>query len=140
MTVISPCSYSTSTEDKVLVTWIFAQLGRTLLLPEQHMNACTALCGSGPAFYALILEAMTDGGVMMGLPRPEAQMMAAQTMQGAARLVLGGEHPAIIREQVSTPAGCTIGGLLVLEDGKVRSTIARGIQEATRVASGLGSK
>lgn len=138
MTVISPNGMSM--DERVLVTWVFAQLGRTLVLPEKHMDACTALCGSGPAFYALILEAMADGGVMMGLPRPEAQMMAAQTMQGAARMVLGGEHPAIIREQVSTPAGCTIGGLLVLEDGRLRSTIARGIQEATKVASGLGSK
>lgn len=103
------------------------------------MDACTALCGSGPAFYALMIEAMADGGVMMGLPRAEAQMMAAQTMQGTGRMVLSGQHPAIIREQVSTPAGCTIGGLLVLEDGRVRSTVARGIQEATRVAAGLGS-
>ena len=76
---------------------------------------------------------------MMGLPRAEAQMMAAQVMQGTGRMVLRGEHPAIIREQVSTPAGCTIGGLLVLEDGKVRSTVARGIQEATRVAAELGN-
>lgn len=104
------------------------------------MDASTALCGSGPAFMALVLEAMADGGVMMGLPRVEAQTMAAQTMKGCAGMVLDGEHPAIIREKVSTPAGCTIGGLLILEDGRLRSTLARGIQEATRVASGLGSK
>jgi len=140
MTVISlpTSSPALHPDESTLITWIFSQLGLTLVLPEKHLDACTALCGSGPAFYALILEAMADGGVMMGIPRAEAQMMAAQTMQGAARMVLRGEHPAIIREQVSTPAGCTIGGLLVLEDGKVRSTIARGIQEATRVAAGLG--
>ncbi|KAF8473272.1 pyrroline-5-carboxylate reductase dimerization-domain-containing protein [Kalaharituber pfeilii] len=137
MTVIS-LSDSLPAEEKALVQWIFGQIGKALILPEKHMDACTALCGSGPAFYALIVEAMADGGVMMGLPRAEAQMMAAQTMQGAGRMVLAGQHPAIIREQVSTPAGCTIGGLLVLEDGKVRSTIARGIQEAANLAAGLG--
>ncbi|KAF8453502.1 pyrroline-5-carboxylate reductase dimerization-domain-containing protein, partial [Terfezia claveryi] len=140
MTVISlPPSPPLPASETALITWIFNQIGLSLVLPEKHMDACTALCGSGPAFYALMIEAMSDGGVMMGLPRAEAQMMAAQVMQGAGRMVLRGEHPAIIREQVSTPAGCTIGGLLVLEDGKVRSTVARGIQEATRVAAGLGS-
>lgn len=124
--------------ERSLIQWIFSQIGKSLILSEKHMDACTALCGSGPAFCALIVEAMADGGVMMGLPRAEAQMMAAQTMQGAARMVLSGQHPAIIREQVSTPAGCTIGGLLVLEDGKVRSTIARTIQEATNLARSLG--
>lgn len=137
MTVISPPPTLTRAEQS-LVQWMFSQIGRSIILPEKHMDACTALCGSGPAFYALIVEAMADGGVMMGLPRAEAQMMAAQTMQGAGRMVLAGQHPAIIREQVSTPAGCTIGGLLVLEDGRVRSTIARGIQEATQLAAGLG--
>ncbi|KAF3938328.1 hypothetical protein ABW19_dt0209613 [Dactylella cylindrospora] len=140
MTVISCDPQVIPQEERDLVFWIFSQIGRAIFLAEKHMDASTALCGSGPAFMALVLEAMADGGVMMGLPRVEAQMMAAQTMKGTAGMVLDGEHPAIIREKVSTPAGCTIGGLLVLEDGRLRSTIARGIQEATRVASGLGSK
>ncbi|KAG0635256.1 pyrroline-5-carboxylate reductase dimerization-domain-containing protein [Tuber brumale] len=139
MTVIS-AGDDISPEEKALVSWIFSQVGRSLVLGEKHMDACTALCGSGPAFYALIVEAMADGGVMMGLPRAEAQMMAAQTMQGTGRMVLAGQHPAIIREQVSTPAGCTTHGLLILEDGKVRSTIARTIREATNMAAGLGKK
>lgn len=163
MTVISTVN-DLHPSEKALVSWIFSQIGKSLILGEKHMDACTALCGSGPAFFALIVEAMADGGVMMGLPRAEAQMMAAQSthfyttpsgsllleyllihcgkslaMQGTGRLVLSGQHPAIIREQVSTPAGCTIGGLLMLEDGKVRSTIARAIQEATNMAAGLGS-
>ncbi|KAF3915335.1 hypothetical protein AA313_de0204866 [Arthrobotrys entomopaga] len=140
MTVISCDPTLIPQEERDLVFWIFSQIGRAIFLAEKHMDASTALCGSGPAFMALVLEAMADGGVMMGLPRVEAQMMAAQTMRGTAGMVLDGEHPAIIREKVSTPAGCTIGGLLILEDGRLRSTIARGIQEATRVASGLGSK
>lgn len=102
------------------------------------MDVSTALCGSGPAFLALFLEAMADGAVAMGLPRAEAQLMAAQTMRGTAGLVLNGDHPAIIREKVSTPGGCTIGGLLVLEEGTVRGTVSRSIREATVVASQLG--
>lgn len=123
-----------------LVGWIFSQIGRSVFLPEKLMDACTALCASGPAFCALMLEAMADGGVMMGIPRAEATMMAAQTMQGAARMVLAGQHPAVLREQVSTPAGCTIGGLLALEDGKVRGTVARAIEETTKIAAALGKK
>ncbi|KAK9449848.1 pyrroline-5-carboxylate reductase dimerization-domain-containing protein [Limtongia smithiae] len=125
---------------KATIHWIFSQIGRALFLEEKHFDACTALCGSGPAFACVMLEAMTDGGVMMGLPFAVAQELAAQTMQGAARMVLDGNHPAVIRNAVSTPGGCTIGGLLVMEDGKIRSTIARSIQEATNIASGLGKK
>lgn len=102
------------------------------------MDVSTALCGSGPAFLSLFLEALADGAVAMGLPRAEAQLMAAQTMRGTAGLVLEGEHPALVREKVSTPGGCTIGGLLVLEEGRVRGSIARGVREATVVAGKLG--
>lgn len=78
MTVISTAD-DLPNEEKTLVSWIFSQIGKSLILGEKHMDACTALCGSGPAFYALFIEAMADGGVMMGLPRAEAQMMAAQS-------------------------------------------------------------
>lgn len=121
-----------------LVTWMFNRIGRVVHLPPSQMDASTALCGSGPAFFALVLEAIADGAVAMGLPRAEAQLMAAQTMKGTAGLVLNGEHPAIVREKVSTPGGCTIGGLLVLEEGSVRGTVARGVRQATVVASQLG--
>lgn len=118
---------------------IFASTGRCLTLEEKHMDAVTGLSGSGPAFAFVVLEALVDGGVMMGLPRDAALELAAQTMQGAARLVLsGGGHPAALKDQVTTPAGCTIAGLLTMEDGKIRSTLARAIQEATQVAAGLG--
>ena len=109
-------------------------------LPPEAMDASTALCGSGPAFFALILEAIADGAVAMGIPRAQAQLMAAQTMKGTAALVLNGEHPVGVREKVMTPGGCTSKGLLVMEDGKLRSTLARGLEEATIVASGLGKK
>jgi pyrroline-5-carboxylate reductase len=121
-----------------LVTWIFRRIGDVVYLPAANMDASTALCGSGPAFFALMLEAAIDGAVAMGLPRVEAQRMAAQAMRGTAGLVLNGDHPALLRDKVSTPGGCTIGGLLVLEEGRVRGTVARAVREATVVASQLG--
>ncbi|SGY80389.1 BQ5605_C008g05374 [Microbotryum silenes-dioicae] len=108
-------------------------------LGNQHFDAVTAVCGSGPAFVCLVLEAIADGGVMMGLPRSEALELAAQTMQGAARMVLQtGMHPAALKDSVTTPGGCTIAGLLALEDGRVRSTVARCIQATALHAAGLG--
>ena len=121
-----------------IVTWIFERVGRVLQLQPAAMDAATALCGSGPAFCALIMEALADGALAMGVPRAEAQMMAAQTMRGATGLVLDGEHPAIVREKVSTPGGCTIGGLLVLEEGCVRGMVSKAVREATVVANQLG--
>jgi pyrroline-5-carboxylate reductase len=138
MTVIATSNPPLPQELNALVTWMFNRIGRVVSLPPAQMDASTALCGSGPAFFALVLEAMADGAVAMGLPRAEAQLMAAQTMRGTAGLVLNGEHPALVREKVSTPGGCTIGGLLVLEEGTVRGTLARGVREATVVASQLG--
>ncbi|KAF9027269.1 delta 1-pyrroline-5-carboxylate reductase [Haplosporangium bisporale] len=118
---------------------IFSTLGRCRILDEKHLDAVTALAGSGPAFACVMLEALADGGVMMGLPRDVATELAAQVLQGAARMVLTtGAHPAAIKDSVTTPGGCTIAGLLTMEDGKIRSTLARTIQEATTVASTLG--
>ncbi|MEO0479198.1 MAG: pyrroline-5-carboxylate reductase [Planctomycetota bacterium] len=118
---------------------VFQSVGRVLELDEKHLDVVTGLSGSGPAFAMVMIEALADGGVMMGLPRDAALELAAQTMQGASRLVLEtGQHPAALKDDVTTPAGSTIAGLLMLEDGRIRSTLARAIQETTRVASGLG--
>lgn len=145
MTVITPSldsapGVSTDVElEKTIILNIFSSIGRCRFLEEKHFDACTALSGSGPAFACVFLEAIADGGVMMGLPRAEALELAAQTLQGAARMVLqDGAHPAQIKDAVTTPGGCTIAGLLALEDGRVRSTIARAIQIATERASVLG--
>ena len=138
MTVIATTAPPLPPPVSSLVTWIFKRIGDVVYLPPQTMDASTALCGSGPAFFALMLEAAIDGAVAMGLPRAEAQRMAAQTMRGAAGLVLHGDHPALLRDKVSTPGGCTIGGLLVLEEGRGRGTVARAVREATVVASQLG--
>jgi len=138
MTVIAISEPPLDIEVSNLITWIFKRIGDVVYLPASNMDASTALCGSGPAFFALMLEATIDGAVAMGLPRAEAQRMAAQTMRGAAGMVLAGEHPALLRDKVTTPGGCTIGGLLVLEEGRVRGTVARAVREATVVASQLG--
>jgi pyrroline-5-carboxylate reductase len=138
MTVIASSSPPLPEDMKELVTWMFERIGLVVELSPHLMDVSTAVCGSGPAFFALMLEAMSDGGVAMGLPRKEAQLMAAQTMKGAAGMVLNGEHPALLRDKVSTPGGCTIGGLLVLEEGRVRGNVARAVREATVVAGELG--
>lgn len=138
MTVIGTTSPPLPAEWSELVTWIFTRIGKVVYLPPSQMDVCTALCGSGPAFVALMLEGLADGAVAMGLPRAEAQMMAAHVMKGTCAMVESGEHPAIVREKVSSPGGCTIGGLLVLEEAGTRGDIARGVREATCVASQLG--
>ncbi|SPO20227.1 probable PRO3 - delta 1-pyrroline-5-carboxylate reductase [Ustilago trichophora] len=141
MTILTPLpsSLPNAELDRNILLSIFSAVGRCRFLDEKHFDACTALAGSGPAFACVFLEAMADGGVMMGLPRQEALELAAQTMQGAARMVMqSGMHPAAIKDSVTTPGGCTIAGLLNLEDGKVRSTVARTIQAAAEHASGLG--
>ena len=86
------------------------------------------------------MEALSDAGVRVGLPRQVALTLVAQTVLGAATMVLSTKrHPAALRDDVTTPAGCTIGGILVLEDGKVRSVLARAVEEATKIAAHLGS-
>ncbi len=120
-------------------TRLFETVGRCIEVEDKLMDAVTSLGGSGPAFVYVMIEAIADGGVMMGLPRQVALQIAAQVFQGAARMVLQTDrHPAALKDQVTTPAGCTIAGILTMEDGRIRSVLARTIQEATRVAGELG--
>ncbi len=119
---------------------MFAAVGRVIELEDKHMDAVTSLNGSGPAFAYVMLEAMADGGVMMGLRRDVALEIAASVFLGAASMVLDTKlHPAALKDQVTTPAGSTIAGLLTMEDGRIRSVLARTIQEATKVAASLGA-
>lgn len=118
---------------------IFTSVGECTELEPKLMDAVTSLNGSGPAFVYVMLEAMADGGVMMGLPRDVALRMAAHVFRGAAAMVLDTDmHPAALKDQVTTPAGCTIAGILTMEDGRIRSVLARAVQEAAKVAAGLG--
>ena len=140
MTVVAPGVRATEADLEAALT-IFRPLGRALRLDEEHMNTVTGLSGSGPAFVYVIIEALSERGVMMGLPRSVATELAAQTVKGAARMVLEtGRHPAALKDDVTTPAGCTISALLSLEDGRLRSVLARGVQEAARSAAGLGGE
>jgi pyrroline-5-carboxylate reductase len=121
------------------VARVFRSVGGVVELEDRHMDAVTGLNGSGPAFVYVMLEAMADGGVMMGLPRDVAIEIAASVFRGSAAMVLDTKaHPAALKDEVTTPAGCTIAGLLTMEDGRIRSVLARTIQEATKVASQLG--
>ena len=117
---------------------VFEAVGQCLAVDESHFNAITALSGSGPAYQYLIMEALADAGVRVGLPRQLALKLVAQTVLGSAKMVQStGRHPAELRDDVTTPAGCTIGGLMMLEDGKIRSVLARAVEEATRIAAQL---
>jgi pyrroline-5-carboxylate reductase len=138
MTVLAPGATATA-EHVMVARRIFESVGRVVELDDKHMDAVTSLNGSGPAFVYVMLEALADGGVMMGLPRGVALEIAAQVFLGAARMVLEtGHHPAALKDEVTTPAGSTIAGLLTMEDGRIRSVLARAIQEATGVAAALG--
>ncbi len=117
---------------------MFDAVGRVVVVDEKHMDAVTGLSASGAAFVYIILESLAEGGVKMGLPRDVATLLAAQTMQGAARTVLEtGDHPALLKDGVTTPAGCTIDGILELEDGKVRVTLIKAVVKATQRAKEL---
>ena len=128
-----------SSHDLARARQIFEAVGKCLATDEKHFDAITALSGSGPAYLYLIMEALADAGVRVGLPRQLALTLVAQAMLGAATMVLStGRHPAALRDDVTTPAGCTIGGILVLEDGRIRSVLARAVEEATMIAAHLG--
>jgi pyrroline-5-carboxylate reductase len=117
---------------------LFSGLGRVVTVEENLMNAVTAVSGCGPAYVYLIVEALTDAGVSLGLPRKIALELAAQTLHGSSALVLAsGVHPAALKDDVTTPAGCTIDGLLALEEGRLRSTLARAVAAAARRSAAL---
>lgn len=134
------CGGRTATRDHVETAQrMFSAVGRCVATDESYFNAITAIAGSGPAYVYLMLEAFADAGVNVGLPRDLAIELVAQTMLGATKMVQEtGRHPAALRDDVTTPAGCTIAGLLVMEDGKVRSVLARAVEEATRIVGNLG--
>lgn len=123
---------------------IFNAVGRAVELPEHMMDAVTGLSGSGPAYMFLILEALSDAGVKVGLPRDAALLLAAQTMLGSARMLIEAEgHPAKMKEMVTTPGGTTIEGLYALEQAGLRGTLMKAVEAATRrsreLASGIKS-
>jgi pyrroline-5-carboxylate reductase len=125
-------------EEIALACSLFDVVGRTVVVDEKHMDAVTGLSASGPAFIYIILESLAEAGVKVGLPRDVATLLAAQTTMGAAKVVLEtGDHPALLKDAVTTPAGCTIDGIMELEEGKLRVTLIKAVVKATQRAKEL---
>ena len=119
---------------------LFSVVGRTVVVDEKHMDAVTGLSASGPAYIYIILESLAEAGVKVGLPRDIATLLAAQTTLGAATVVLEtGDHPALLKDAVTTPAGCTIDGILELEEGKLRVTLIKAVVKAVQRARELAN-
>lgn len=117
---------------------LFGSVGQVITLPEENIDAVTGLSGSGPAYIFLILDALADGGVKMGLPRQIAMELALQTMMGAARMVARtGDHPGLLKDRVTSPGGSTIAGLHVLEQGGLRGLLISAVEAATKRAREL---
>lgn len=126
-------------EDVALARTLFDAVGRSAVLDESALDAVTGLSGSGPAYVMLMIEALADGGVKVGLSRDTALMLAAQTVYGSAKLLLEtGEHPARLKDMVTSPGGTTIAGLHALEGGGLRHTLMNAVEAATRRATELG--
>ncbi len=116
----------------------FETAGRTLVLSENYFDAVTGLSASGPAFMYIVIESLAEGGVKAGLPRGVATELAAQTCLGAGAMVLStGSHPALLKDDVTTPAGCTTDGILAIEEGGLRVTLIKAVTEAARRAGEL---
>jgi pyrroline-5-carboxylate reductase len=112
---------------------IFGELGLVTVLEESLFDGVTGLSGCGPAYIYLMIESLSEAGVKVGISRKQATILAAQTMMGAAKMVLDrAEHPAALKDEVTTPAGCTIDGLMALEEGKLRVTLIKAVLAATR--------
>ena len=131
---------SRATQDDIDVTQaLFAAVGRSVVLDESLIDAVTGLSGSGPAYVMVMIEALADGGVKVGLHRDTALLLAAQTVYGSAKLLLEtGEHPGRLKDMVTSPGGTAIAGLHTLESGGVRRTLIDAVESATKRAIELG--
>jgi len=118
---------------------LFSKVGRCIEVQEKLINAVTGISGSGPAFVYLIIEALADGGLKLGLPKKTAIELAAQTLIGASKMVLEtGKHPSVLKDEVTTPGGTTIAGLAVMEENKIHSALMKTVEETARVSASLG--
>ncbi|KAF1851668.1 pyrroline-5-carboxylate reductase [Cucurbitaria berberidis CBS 394.84] len=118
---------------------IFSQVGKAVHIAPRLMNATTAVGGSTPAFWAIICDAFIDAAVAVGLPRDIAQAQIYQSMRGTAEMLQSGIHPGILRDQGTSPEGCTIGGIMVLEEEGVRGGLGKALREAVTIARAMGS-
>jgi pyrroline-5-carboxylate reductase len=139
MTVLAAGAHA-GPEHLAFARTLFESNGRTAVVEERLMDAVTGISGCGPAYMYVIVEALSDAGVKLGLPRELARLLVAQTMLGSAKLVLSSDaHPAALKDEVTTPAGCTIDGLMELEDGKLRHTLLRAAVAAAERSASLRS-
>ena len=128
-----------SEQDSTTARALFEPIGQVVVVAERLMDVVTGLSGSGPAYVFVMIEALADGGVKMGLSRETAQLLAAQTVAGAARLVMEShEHPGVLKDRVASPAGTTIAGLHELEQRHVRATLISAVEAAARRSAELG--
>jgi pyrroline-5-carboxylate reductase len=126
-------------DDLATVEEIFGAVGRVVVLDESQLDAVTGLSGSGPGYVAIVIEALADGGVKMGLDRATAMTLATQTVRGAAQLLAEtGLHPAALKDMVASPGGTTIAGIAALEEGGLRTTLIRAVERATLRSRELG--
>jgi len=137
-TAISAGKHASET-DLATARALFDAVGITVVLDESHLDAVTGLSGSGPAYIFLILEALADAGVKVGLSRRNAQRLAAQTVMGSAKLLLDtDEHPGKLKDMVTSPGGTAIAGLHTLEEGGLRTTLINAVETATKRSRELG--
>ncbi len=140
ISVLTPGSFAND-EHLNITQQIFNTCGTTLILDERHLNAVTGVSGSGPAYVALFIEALADAGVFVGLTRKDAQVLATHTVLGAATMLAQSEeHPAVLKNRVTTPGGTTAAGLHALEQGGIRATLTKAIIAATERAKQLDTK
>ncbi|MGZ8710137.1 MAG: pyrroline-5-carboxylate reductase family protein, partial [Thermoanaerobaculia bacterium] len=126
-------------DDLALARAMFDAVGLTVTRDETHLDAVTGLSGSGPAYIFLIIEALSDAGVKVGLSRHVAQALAAQTVLGSARMLIEtNEHPGRLKDMVTSPGGTAIAGLHTLEAGGLRTTLMNAVEAATRRSRELG--
>ena len=134
-------SSNTCADDAQAVQRLLAACGQAVEVREYMLDAVTGLSGSGPAYGFLMIDALSDGGVAAGLPRAAATLLAAQTLYGAAKMVLeSGKHPDVLRDQVTSPAGTTIAGVRILEQQGVRGALIDAVLAAADRSKELGKK
>jgi len=140
--VTAICKGPRCTEAQLMeVEKIFGELGEVTILEESLFDGVTGLSGCGPAYIYLMIESLSEAGVKVGISRKQATLLAAQTMMGAAKMVLEREeHPAALKDEVTTPAGCTVDGLMALEEGRLRVTLIKAVLAATARSKKMGKK
>ncbi len=129
-----------SEQDRAIAQAMFSAVGNCAEVPENMLDAVTGLSGSGPGYVFTFIEAMIDGGVLAGIPRPVAEQLVLQTVYGSAKLALEtGEHPAVLKGKVTSPGGTTIAGIQALEDGALRGVVMAAVEAATERSRELGA-